>query len=89
MSARTSGLRSRNCGARLHVLDAVDGDASHAHVTLNAGVVGVVAAVRGKIEGDTAQRVTSRTGHNNPRTAGAGAAATNLRPCCPAARLRL
>src|SRR5262249_29087771 len=37
---------------RAHVKDAVDGDAGHADVAGDAGVVGVVAAVRRQVEGN-------------------------------------
>jgi len=41
----------------LHVLDGVDGDAGLAHVAGHARVVGVVAAVRGQVEGDREARL--------------------------------
>ena len=37
---------------RAHVVDAVDGHAGHADVAFHAGMVAVVAAMRGEVEGD-------------------------------------
>ena len=35
-----------------HVVDGVDGDAGHAHIARHARMIGIVAAMRGEIEGD-------------------------------------
>jgi hypothetical protein len=50
---RYAHLVQRNaCEQRAHIVDAVDCHAGHADVAGNARVIGIVAAVRGQIEGD-------------------------------------
>ena len=61
MVMETAHLRPRGMPSNkhFHVLDRVDGDASHAHVARHAGVVAVVATVRGQVKCDREALLTS------------------------------
>ena len=43
-----------------HIVDGIDGNARHAHVAAHAGVVAIVAAVRGEVEGDRKALLAAR-----------------------------
>lgn len=43
----------------LHILNGIDGDSSHADISMNAWVVGIVATMRGQVKSDAKALLTS------------------------------